>query len=132
MKTPLLLLATAACALTGGCAFQPHHDPAVAAAARAPLLCEPKEQCKLYWQRAQAWLAQNNPTEITVVTDFLMDTRMVGGTIPTMTYRITRVPSDTPGMDRIVINGRCPNPFGCGITLDEAAAKFKRFVSAAQ
>lgn len=130
MKPINFSLALACLASVAGCAFQPHSDPAIAAAARAPLLCKVPDQCKVYWQRAQAWLAQNNPTEITVVTDYIMDTRMVGGTTPTMTFRVTRSPGEGAGLDRIVFTARCPNPFGCDTTLDEAAAKFKRYVSA--
>jgi hypothetical protein len=74
-----------------GCATLPD-DPASNPEASAPLTCIGKEQCDLYWQRAQAWIANTSTYRISLATDALIETY---GPYPgkrELAYRITRIP----------------------------------------
>src|SRR3954447_6821541 len=54
-----LLLAVAAAVLSG-CAQTPVYSELANPASAEPVLCVGKVQCDVYWQRAQAWVANNS------------------------------------------------------------------------
>ena len=96
-------------------------------ASAEPLLCTNKSQCEVYWQRAQAWVANNSEYRLQTVTDTIVETYgpLAGRT--GLAFRITKVPDDKDGA-RIYLLPACANAFGCSPSSTDATAAFKRFV----
>ena len=115
-----------AAVVLSGCAQTPIavEPPAVSA---EPVLCVDRSQCDVYWQRAQAWVANNSYYRLQTVTDTIIETERptVGRT--GLAYRVTRVP-DTKDGARIFVLASCSNAFGCSPEPSVAVAAFKRFV----
>ena len=111
-----------AAALLSGCSQMP--APSEAA---EPVLCTSKAQCDVYWQRAQAWVANNSEYRLETVTDTVLETYgpLAGRT--GLAFRITKVPDDKEGA-RIYVLPACSNAFGCSPTPAAAITDFKRFV----
>jgi hypothetical protein len=68
MRTALVVSA----ALLAGCATQ--LDQATIADAETQIVCNSESQCSVYWQRAQAWLAQNVQNRLSTATDTVLET----------------------------------------------------------
>ena len=122
-----LLLAVAAAGLSA-CVPMQFSDPATGNPASAdPVLCIDKAQCDVYWQRAQAWVANNSEYRLQTVTDTILETfgPLAGRT--GLAFRITKVPDDKGGA-RIFASPACGNVFGCSPTPTDAVVAFKRFV----
>jgi hypothetical protein len=111
-----------AAALLSGCAQMP--APGEAA---EPLLCTNKAQCDVYWQRAQAWVANNSEYRLATVTDTILETYGPLAARTGLAFRITKVPDDKEGA-RIYVLPACSNAFGCSPTPAAAITDFKRFV----
>ena len=109
-------------ALLSGCAQMP--APGEAA---EPLLCINKAQCDAYWQRAQAWVANNSEYRLATVTDTVLETHGPLAARSGLAFRITKVPDDKEGA-RIYVLPACSNAFGCSPTPAAAITDFKRFV----
>jgi hypothetical protein len=114
--------------LLAGCGPMPMTTEATANRASAePVLCVGKAQCDIYWQRAQAWVANNSEYRLQTLTDTVIETQgpSVGRT--GLAFRITRVPDDKDGAS-IYILAVCGNALGCSPTFSDAVTAFKRFV----
>lgn len=110
-----------------GCATVGEVDPAMAKEANAPLLCEGKDQCDLYWRRAQVWLASNSHYRIQSATDTVISTHGPTQHSVDRAYQIVRVPLSSK-IDQITIQSGCANIFGCSTNELERALSFKRYV----
>lgn len=95
--------------------------------AKAPLYCVGKEQCDLYWKRAQLWVAQNSRWKIQTATDVVITTFTPTGQSADYGYQVTREPLDGDGREQIKIQPMCANLFGCG-PLNWPIVRFKRAV----
>lgn len=112
--------------LLAGCAALPD-DPSSNPEAAAPLVCMNKAQCDLYWQRAQAWVANSSTYyRISLATDTLIETYGPTPGRMDLAYRVTRIPQGDGAQILIVAN--CGNVFGCAPTRTDAIAGFKRYV----
>jgi hypothetical protein len=117
-----------AIAVLAGCTRMPTPAELAANPATAePVLCLNKAQCDLYWQRAQAWVANNSEYRLQTVTDNVIET--YGPVTPRsgLAFRITKVPDDKEGA-RIYAIPACSNVFGCTPAPTDAVVAFKRFV----
>jgi len=92
-----------------------------------PVLCASKAQCDIYWQRAQAWVANNSQYRLHTMTDAVIETDLPLSTQTGLAFRITKVP-DNIGGARIYAVSACSNVWGCSPTPTDAVAAFKRFV----
>jgi hypothetical protein len=81
----------------------------------------------VYWQRAQAWVANNSEYRLQTVTDTIIETYGPLAVRRGLAFRITRVPDDKEGA-RIYVLPACSNAFGCSPTPTDAIIDFKRFV----
>lgn len=80
----LVVLVVAACVTV---------DPLIVEEAAKPVTCADKQQCDLYWQRAQGWINKNSRYRIQVVTDTVLSTFGPSGAYdPCCGYSLTRVP----------------------------------------
>src|SRR5215218_5815729 len=122
-----LLLAVAAPALSA-CVPMQYSDQVTSNPVSAdPVLCIDKAQCDVYWQRAQAWVANNSAYRLQTVTDTVIET---SGPLPGrsgLAFRVTKVPDDKDGA-RIFAVPVCSNAFGCSPAPMDAVKAFKQFV----
>jgi len=117
-----------AATLLSGCGQMPAPgDPAANPASVEPLLCASKAQCDVYWQRAQAWVANNSAYRLQTVTDTVVETYGPLAARTGLAFRITKVPDDKEGA-RIYVLPACSNAFGCSPTPTDAIIAFKQFV----
>ena len=93
-----------------------------------PVLCVGKAQCDIYWQRAQAWVANNSEYRLQTVTDTVIETQGPLLARSALAFRVTRVPDDKDGA-RIVVVAACANAFGCNPESSVAVTAFKHFVT---
>ena len=115
--------------LLAGCApMSMTTEPTANRASAEPVLCVGKPQCDIYWQRAQAWVANNSEYRLQTVTDTVIETQGPSVGRPGLAYRITRVPDDKDGAS-IYILAACGNALGCTPTSSDAVTAFRRFVS---
>lgn len=114
-------------AVLGGCATAQPIDPVKLQEANAPLNCHGKEQCDLYWQRSQAWIAQNSRYRIQTATDTVITTFGPLDSSADLAYQITKIPGGD-GNANIIITAGCDNIFGCFPEQWEGILLFKRFV----
>ena len=122
------LLPCIAAALLPCCSQNPAQDaPAINPTSAQPLLCTNKGQCDLYWQRAQAWVANNSGYRLQTVTDTVIETYGPEATRTGLAFRVTKVPDDKEGA-RIYALPACGNVFGCSPAPADAVVAFKRFV----
>ena len=110
-----------------GCGPMPANEPTGTASAE-PVLCVGKPQCEIYWQRAQAWVANNSEYRLQTVTDTVIETQGPAVGRPGLAFRITRVPDDKDGA-RIYILASCGHALGCSPGSVDAVTAFKRFVA---
>jgi hypothetical protein len=81
----------------------------------------------VYWQRAQAWVANNSEYRLATVTDTILETYGPLAARTGLAFRITKVRDDKEGA-RIYVLPACSNAFGCSPTPAAAITDFKRFV----
>ena len=125
-QSPTALAVCTAAALLTGCAQTPIAvDPPAASA--TPVLCVNKAQCDVYWQRAQAWVANNSAYRLQTITDTVIETAGPLAARTGLAFRITRVPDDQEGA-RIYVMAACGNSVGCNPASSDAVVAFKRFV----
>jgi hypothetical protein len=103
-------------------------EPTANRASADPVLCVGKAQCDIFWQRAQAWVANNSEYRLQTVTDTVIETQGPIAGRTGLAYRITRVPDDKDGAS-IYILAACGNALGCSPTSSDAVTAFKRFVA---
>jgi hypothetical protein len=118
------------CALLTACAAPPSNSP-YREEAMAPLTCDNKAQCDLYWQRAQAWVSRNSPYRIQIANDVLLETYT--GTQASLDYAVRLLRErNSNGSERISIAPQCQtrgNPLlTCTRDIFEFVASFKRYV----
>lgn len=111
-----------------GCAVGPKLDSFEIMEANEPLVCASKEQCDLYWQKAQIWVTENSHYRIQMANDTIIQTFGPANSSPYLAYIITKHPDALSGGSRIKISGGCANIFGCNPPLINAALSFKRYV----
>jgi len=127
-QTPVARLSIVA-ALLSGCGPIPiANDPAPTSASANPVLCVGKSQCDIYWQRAQAWVANNSEYRLQTVTDTVIETSGPALARTGLAFRVTRVPDDKDGA-RIFVLAGCGNALGCSPASADAITSFKRFVT---
>lgn len=116
-----------------GCATQAPLDPAIVQAANAPLTCQDKAQCDLYWSRAQALLERAGPFRIRIANDTIIDT--FGPSYDTqadlLAYSLTKMPNPD-GSATIHIDATCGAPSLCTRTAIQALAMIKGFIRTGQ
>src|SRR5262245_4085639 len=93
-----------------------------------PLLCASKAQCDIYWQRAQAWVANNSEYRLQTVTDTIIETQGPILSRSALAFRVTRVPDNADGA-RIVVVAACGSAFGCKPESSAAVTAFEHFVA---
>jgi hypothetical protein len=103
-------------------------NPATAPESAKPVLCVGKTQCDIFWQRAQAWVANNSGYRLQTVTDTVIETDGPSVARAGLAYRVTRVPDDKDGA-RIYVLASCGNAFGCSPEPSAAVTAFKVFVT---
>ena len=121
-----LLLCPAVAALSS-CTQVPSSELATTPESSVPVLCTSKTQCDAFWQRAQAWVANNSGYRMQTITDIVIETYGPLSSQTGLAFRITKVPDDKEGA-RIFVLPLCGNVFGCSPTPTDAAIAFKRFV----
>ena len=112
----------ALCALLSACVAQ---GPAV----YTPTLeCAGAPECKLYWERAQVWVARNSHWKVQVATDVMIST--FNGTEGSTYnhYTIVREPIGN-GRERISMQTGCNNIFGCMTRPDIARRQLYDYVT---
>ena len=105
-----------------GCASQspPLYTP--------PLVCVGDDQCKLYWERAQVWVAKNSRWKIQVATGVLIETyNSVDGSTSNH-YTLLREPQAS-GVERITMTTGCDNIFMCEVRADVARRGLYQYVT---
>ncbi|HEX6004908.1 MAG TPA: hypothetical protein VFZ14_13030 [Burkholderiales bacterium] len=115
-----------AAAVLSGCIQTPIavEPPATSA---EPVLCVNRSQCDVYWQRAQAWVANNSVYRLQTVTDTVLETAGPLAARTSLAYRITRVPDNQDGA-RIYVMAACGSAMACNPAPSDAVIAFKRFV----
>ena len=121
--SPILICVGAA--LLSGCMQPQIVDPPRNSA--DPVLCNNKMQCEVYWQRAQAWVANNSPYRLQTITDTVIETTSPLAGRTGLSFRVTKVPDDKDGA-RIYVLAACGSAFGCTPASGDAVTAFKRFV----
>jgi hypothetical protein len=115
-----------AAAVLSGCAQTPIAVEPPATSAQ-PVLCVNRSQCDVYWQRAQAWVANNSVYRLQTVTDTVLETAGPQPARSGLAFRITRVPDNQEGA-RIYVMAACGNALACNPAPSDAVVAFKRFV----
>ena len=93
-----------------------------------PLVCIGEEQCKLYWERAQVWVAQNSSWKIQVATSVLIQTYNAADGSSYNHYSLMREPLES-GTEVITMTTGCDNIFGCAVRADVARRSLYEFVT---
>lgn len=115
--------------LLAGCAMQ-KIDPAVLAESQVPLTCATKQQCDLYWQRAQAYINQHSAFKIQTATDTVLATYGPIDSSTNLTYNLTKIPK-ADGTATIDVNLSCSDfIIGCSPNAPTETINLKRFVQA--
>lgn len=121
-KTTISLLALVA---LSGCAAK--ENPATVAAANAPLVCEGKTQCELYWQKSQAWVATNSAWKIQTANDTIINTYNPAPNAATLGYQLVKTPLGNERYE-IIVQTSCGNMFGCIPSAIQQTAALKGYV----
>lgn len=94
------------------------------------LICESKEQCALYWQRAQIWIARNSAWKIQTATDYVINTYTPTNRSSGWGFQVTREPIED-GKELIYLTPLCGSVFaGCSPDRTIVIASFKGYVLA--
>lgn len=113
-----------------GCASMEKIDPAIQSEASQPLVCGNKQQCDLYWQRAQAYVNQHSNYRVQSVTDNILTTYGPTGTSTDLAYRLTKVPN-ADGSATIEMTLGCSDYIiGCKPNSIVETANLKRYIRA--
>ena len=127
-SSSIATLGFAACLLSA-CAPMPiSSETAAISPSTNVVLCVGKSQCDAYWQRAQAWVANNSQYRLQTVTDTVIETQGPTLARSALAFRVTRVPDNQDGA-RIYVLAACGNSFGCKPSAPEAVVAFKHFVT---
>src|SRR5688572_15327270 len=84
----------AAMAILSSCTQMPSSELATTPESAQPVLCRNKAQCDVYWQRAQAWVANNSVYRLQTITETVIETSPPQQTQTGLGFRITKVPDD--------------------------------------
>lgn len=122
---PIIVLSIAL--VLSSCAGRPVIPAAVQVEAERPLTCEGKDQCDLFWQRAQFYVNKYSAFKLQLVNDSLIQTYSPSGGSPSLGYNISREPTHS-GSSRIWVKLWCDNMFGCYPEIVPEQAKFKTYV----
>jgi hypothetical protein len=114
--------------LLSACGPMPIANEPMGKSSAEPVLCVGRQQCDIYWQRAQAWVANNSEYRLERVTDTIIETQGPLVARNGWAYRVTRVPDDKDGA-QIYILATCANAFGCSPGSSDVLTAFRRFVA---
>ena len=130
MRYPSSIAAVSiAAGLLSACAPMPiSSETAAISPSTNVVLCVGKMQCDAYWQRAQAWVANNSEYRLQTVTDTVIETQGPTLARSALAFRVTRVPDNQDGA-RIFVLAACGNSFGCRPAAPDAVIAFKHFVT---
>jgi hypothetical protein len=120
------LLLALAVLLLSGCAHQ-QASPLEIEEAKLPLMCSGRDQCDLFWRRAQAWIGINSKMKIQIANESVVETFNPTSNEPVWAFRLVREPRDGSS-ERINIAVACGNPFGCHEPRERVVMNFKRYV----
>jgi hypothetical protein len=121
------LLATLCVLAAAGCSTQGQVNPDVMQIATTPLTCANANECSLWWQRAQTWVANHSSYKIEAANDSLIQTAGPDGGKRALAYQITKAPN-SDGTATIGFAAHCDSSLGCKPNPWEAGADFKQFV----
>jgi hypothetical protein len=121
-------VSVAACVLSACAPLPISSEAAAIVPSTNVVLCVGKSQCDAYWQRAQAWVANNSEYRLQTVTDTVIETQGPTLARSALAFRVTRVPDNEDGA-RIYVLAACGNSFGCKPAAPDAVVAFKHFVT---
>jgi hypothetical protein len=121
-------VSVAACVLSASAPLPISSEAAAIVPSTNVVLCVGKSQCDAYWQRAQAWVANNSEYRLQTVTDTVIETQGPTLARSALAFRVTRVPDNEDGA-RIYVLAACGNSFGCKPAAPDAVVAFKHFVT---
>ncbi|MFL1908378.1 hypothetical protein [Plesiomonas shigelloides] len=110
------------------CAQNPPVSPEVKAAAEKPLICNGKEQCDFYWERALFYVSSNSKFKVQTATDNLIQTFSPTGQTPLVGYQVVREPLSKDEY-RIWVKVWCDNMFGCVPDSTVEVANIKKYIA---
>lgn len=132
MKKALLLLSVLSVVGCNTASNDPNPlgDPALKDEVMKPLVCNSKDQCDVFWQRAQVWVVNNSGWRIQTATDAVISTFPPLSPYPWRTaYEITKLPNEG-GTATIKIKPYCdPYVAHCNPKVYPMVVSFKRYVS---
>lgn len=133
MKNAMKVITLAAAAMAYGCALNADEavgvKPELVEAWRVPVTCNNADQCKLYWQRAQAWVATNSLIRVQIANDVVIATGNSMMNSTTRSYSVVREPR-ADGSALISFDTTCRNSLGCeGESKYIQAVKFKSYIT---
>lgn len=102
-------------------------SPQVAAQAQAPIYCENKKQCDIYWSKAKAWIAMNSGWKIQMADETIITTYTPIGNSAILGYQVVKTPIGGERYE-IVVQTACANMFGCIPNASEQTAKLKNYI----
>lgn len=95
--------------------------------AKAPPVCRDKDECAIYWSKAQIWLATNSAWKIQLATDSVLQTYSATSNSTSPSFTVTKQPQAN-GSSKIVVSAVCANPYGCIPPVWESIYSFKHYL----
>jgi hypothetical protein len=123
----LLLALVVACAPFKQVGPMPPSDADIADA-KAPLICEGREQCDRWWRTAQVWVVRNAGYKVQIATDAIIETYNPTRHGNGWAFQVTRSP-EADGRELIEAKAICGTPAACTPAYESVVADFKRAVS---
>jgi hypothetical protein len=114
--------------LVSGCVMPNTVPSEVNSQVANPLICEGKDQCDLYWQRAMFYVNNNSRYKVQNANENLIQTYSPTGGSTYLGYNISREPLGN-GRFRIWARVWCDNMFGCEPAIYPEVAKIKRYIA---
>ena len=127
MKGVFKYLSMATLIVASGCATGPKLTEAELKEANEPLICANKQQCDLYWQRAQVWVAEKSFYKIQLANDVIIQTYSPPADSMYMGYTIIKSPMSN-GSAEIKFNPVCNSVFGCVGGIESTTLAFKKTI----
>ena len=125
MKRLLVLLVAITGLLLSGCADN-IVSPELNSEAHVPLTCANKQQCDLYWSRAQIWISDHSFFRIQTVTDTVLNT-YGPDQYNHISWQLARIPN-ADGSARIKITPNCDIQILCVKQVYQDVVSLKEYV----
>lgn len=97
-----------------------------------PVKCKDKNNCDLFWQRAQIWISQNSRWRIQTANDTIIQTYGPGNNDVILAYTVTKIPDSTGSGATITYKANCDNIFGCEVRPIDALVRLKKYIKTGQ